>query len=214
MTDTTPTAQPANDGTGSEEGGLDGVSQSYKRFGLHRQPDNSIVYREHAPGVAKASLIGEFNQWDVEANPMTRDEFGTWTCVVPPNADGTPAIPHNSKVKIAMVTPTGERIDRLPAWIQRVVQDLSVSPVYDAVYWDPPEQYAWKHKAPSYSEAGLKIYEAHVGISSPEGKIGTYDEFRVNILPRIAALGYNAVQLMAIMEHAYYASFGYQVTSP
>jgi 1,4-alpha-glucan branching enzyme len=52
-----------------------------------------------------------------------------------------------------------------------------------------------------------------VGISSPEGKIGTYDEFRVNILPRIASLGYNAVQLMAIMEHAYYASFGYQVTS-
>ena len=52
-----------------------------------------------------------------------------------------------------------------------------------------------------------------MGISSPDGRVGTYDEFRVNILPRIAALGYNAVQLMAIMEHAYYASFGYQVTS-
>ncbi|KAI8057208.1 glycoside hydrolase superfamily [Syncephalis plumigaleata] len=243
MTDTKQATQPATDGTGvisldpwlgpfasalrdrygifknwiarfeSEEGGLNEVSQSYKRFGLHRQSDNSIAYREHAPGATKASLIGEFNNWNVEANPMTRDEFGTWTCVVPPNEDGTPAIPHNSKVKISMVTPNGERIDRLPAWIQRVVQDLSVSPLYDAVYWDPPKDYVWKHKAPVHPEAGLKIYEAHVGISSPDGKIGTYDEFRINILPRIASLGYNAVQLMAIMEHAYYASFGYQVTS-
>ncbi|KAI9591608.1 glycoside hydrolase superfamily [Syncephalis fuscata] len=197
----------------NEKGGLDGISQSYKEFGLHRQPDNSIVYREHAPGVVKASLIGDFNNWDVEANPMTKNEYGTWKCVVPANKNGKPAIEHNSKVKISMVTPTGERIDRLPAWIHRVVQDLSVSSVYDAVYWDPPKDYVWQHKAPKNIKGGLKIYEAHVGISSPDGRVGTYDEFRINILPRIAALGYNAVQLMAIMEHAYYASFGYQVTS-
>jgi 1,4-alpha-glucan branching enzyme len=60
-----------------------------------------------------------------------------------------------------MTTPNGERIDRLPAWIRRVVQDLSVSPVYDAIYWDPPKDYVWKHKAPTHPEAGLKIYEAH-----------------------------------------------------
>jgi 1,4-alpha-glucan branching enzyme len=114
-----------------------------------------------------------------------------------------------------MVTPSGERIDRLPAWIRRVTQDLSKSSLYDAVYWDPPQPYVWKHKSPpkTSDQGGLRIYEAHVGISSPEGRVCTYDEFRTNVLPRIAALGYNAIQLMAIMEHAYYASFGYQVTS-
>jgi 1,4-alpha-glucan branching enzyme len=52
-----------------------------------------------------------------------------------------------------------------------------------------------------------------VGISTAECRVGTYPEFTKNVLPRIKKLGYNVVQLMALVEHAYYASFGYQVTS-
>lgn len=59
----------------------------------------------------------------------------------------------------------------------------------------------------------MRIYECHVGIATSELKVGSYDNFTDNILPRIVKQGYNAIQLMAIMEHAYYASFGYQVTS-
>ena len=59
----------------------------------------------------------------------------------------------------------------------------------------------------------MKIYEAHVGISTPEPKVGSYKEFEQNLLPRIKELGYNCIQMMAVMEHAYYASFGYQVNS-
>ena len=58
-----------------------------------------------------------------------------------------------------------------------------------------------------------RIYECHVGISSWEGKVNTYKDFTATVLPRIVSLGYNTIQLMAIMEHAYYGSFGYQVTS-
>lgn len=113
-----------------------------------------------------------------------------------------------------MVLPSGERIYRIPAWIKRVVQDLSVSPDYDAVFWNPPasEQYTFKQSRPKKPES-LRIYEAHVGISSPETRVATYKEFTKNMLPRIKYLGYNAIQLMAIMEHAYYASFGYQVNN-
>jgi 1,4-alpha-glucan branching enzyme len=57
------------------------------------------------------------------------------------------------------------------------------------------------------------VYEAHVGISSPELRVSTFKEFTKNMLPRIKHLGYNVIQLMAIMEHAYYASFGYQINS-
>lgn len=111
-----------------------------------------------------------------------------------------------------MITPSGESIDRLPAWIKYVVQDLTVSPVYDAVFWNPPaeERYRFQHPRPKKPQS-LRIYEAHVGISSSETRIATYKEFTMNMLPRIKYLGYNAIQLMAIMEHAYYASFGYQV---
>lgn len=114
-----------------------------------------------------------------------------------------------------MVIPTsGQRIERIPAWITRVTQDLAVSPVYDGVFWNPSanERYVFKHRRPPKPKSA-RIYEAHVGISSPELKVATYREFTKNVLPRIHHLGYNVIQLMAIMEHAYYASFGYQVNS-
>lgn len=113
-----------------------------------------------------------------------------------------------------MKTPQGEQIDRIPVWIKRVTQDLSVSPVYDGVFWNPSqeERYQFKHSRPPKPES-LRIYEAHVGISSPDTKVSTYKNFTSTMLPRIKYLGYNAIQLMAIMEHAYYASFGYQVNS-
>lgn len=113
-----------------------------------------------------------------------------------------------------MTTPSGERIWRIPTWIKRAVQDLSVSPTYEGQFWNPPaaERYTFKHSRPKKPES-LRIYEAHVGISSPELRVSTYKEFTANMLPRIKGLGYNAIQLMAVMEHAYYASFGYQVNN-
>jgi len=105
-----------------------------------------------------------------------------------------------------MVLPSGERIERIPAWIKRVTQDLSQSPVYDARFWNPPDEtkYVFKHPRPPKPKAAI-IYEAHVGISTTEGRVGTYKEFTQNVLRRIKILGYNTIQLMAIMEHAYYA---------
>lgn len=105
-----------------------------------------------------------------------------------------------------MVLPSGTRIERLPAWIRRVTQDLNVSPVYDARFWNPPasDRYTFKNARPNKAD-NVRIYEAHVGISTSEGRVGTYKEFTKNILPRIQNLGYNVIQLMAVMEHAYYA---------
>lgn len=198
-----------------DETSLDQFTRSFEKFGLIKLSDNTIEYREYAPNAKDVYLIGEFNGWKIGANPLKKeDDFGHWVCRIPPLKNGDPAIPHNSKIKVSMVTPNGERIDRIPAWIRRVTQDLSVSPVYDAIFWNPQVSYQWKHPNKSLpNNQGLKIYEAHVGISSSEPRVATYEEFRVNVLPRIKALGYNAIQLMAVMEHAYYASFGYQVTN-
>lgn len=55
---------------------------------------------------------------------------------------------------------TGERIYRLPAWIKRVVQDLSVSPTYDAVFWNPDETYEFRYPRPPRPES-IRVYEAH-----------------------------------------------------
>lgn len=103
-----------------------------------------------------------------------------------------------------MILPDGSRIERIPAWIKRVTQDLSVSPIYDARFWNPSQKYVFKNARPP-KPSNLRIYEAHVGISTAEQRVGTYKEFTQNVLPRIKNLGYNVIQLMAVMEHAYYA---------
>lgn len=53
-----------------------------------------------------------------------------------------------------------DRIDRLPAWITRVTQDLTVSPVYDAIFWNPPQKYTFKNPRPK-RPSGIRVYEAH-----------------------------------------------------
>ncbi|KAJ2514792.1 alpha-1,4-glucan branching enzyme [Coemansia sp. RSA 1939] len=193
------------------EGGIDKFSQGYKEFGLHVTAEG-VRYREWAPGAREASLVGDFNGWDVNANPMERNEYGVWETVVANTASGEVAIAHGSRIKVTFVSGNGERIYRLPAWSTYVVQDLSKSPIYEAVFYNPPNKYQFKHKKQE-PDTDLRIYEAHVGISSPEARVATYKEFTRDMLPMIKDLGYNAVQLMAVMEHAYYASFGYQVTS-
>lgn len=182
-------------------------------MGITVADNGDITYREWAPNATSAQLIGDFNGWNRESYWMQRDEYGVWSIHLPAK-DGQPQIPHNTKVKISMILPSGERIERLPAWITRVTQNLSVSPIYDGVFWNPPksERYVFKHPRPPKPQSA-RIYEAHVGISSPDAKVATYKEFTQNTLPRIKYLGYNVIQLMAVMEHAYYASFGYQINS-
>ncbi|KAI1495847.1 glycoside hydrolase superfamily [Biscogniauxia marginata] len=195
------------------EGGIEKFSRGTELFGLNVDKDNNILYREWAPNATEAFLIGDFNGWNRGSHPMKKNPFGVWEIVIPA-VNGQPAIPHKSKIKISMTKPGGERIDRLPAWIKYVTQDLSVSPAYDARFWNPPasEKYTFKHSRPQ-QPLSARVYEAHVGISSPEQRVTTYKEFTKNMLPRIKHLGYNVIQLMAIMEHAYYASFGYQVNN-
>ena len=131
---------------------------------------------------------------------------------MPDAEDGTPAIAHNSRVKVCIKTKDGQWHDRIPPWLNYVRQEPG-NPTYDGVFWNPPEPYKLKHLRPKPKRGGLRIYEAHVGMATENPDIGTYRNFREKTLPYIVDLGYNAIQLMAIMEHAYYASFGYQVTN-
>lgn len=195
------------------------LADSYKLYGLHADPKlKCITYKEWAPNALDASLVGDFNNWNVSSHPMTRDLFGNFTITLQPVKDSNNklcfAIPHDSKIKIVLTLPkTHEKVYRLPAWITRATPNPD-APVYDARFWNPESPYEFKNSRPFCTDdSDLRIYECHVGISTPEPKIGSYKEFTANVLPRIKDLNYNCIQLMAVMEHAYYASFGYQVTN-
>ena len=154
--------------------------------------------------------MGDFNGWK-RTHALTKLEFGMWSLSLP-HSSGKPVIPHGSIVKILFVLEDNSELYRMSPYIRYATQDLSKKVEYEPIFWNPVKPYVFKHKSPP-KPTRPRIYEAHVGISSSEGKVCTYNEFTTNILPRIKDLGYNTIQLMAIQEHAYYASFGYQVTS-
>jgi 1,4-alpha-glucan branching enzyme len=192
----------------SQGGLLGSISQGHKYFGLNRS-GGDFTYREWAPGANYVSLIGDFNGWDRGKNPARKDEFGVWHVMLPQaQAQG---LVHESRYKVHVAGANGG-MDRIPAYAKRVLQEEDQS--FAARLWMPTQGHIFQNPRPKIANGeGIRIYEAHIGMAQEEGKVGSYDEFRVNILPRIANLGYNALQLMGIQEHPYYGSFGYHVSS-
>lgn len=175
-------------------------------YGLHRDADGSWVFREWAPNASRIYLIGEFNNWRRTAayslNPIGG---GNWEIRLP-----AMFLHHQELYKLFIEWPGGGG-ERLPSYVRRVVQD-PVTKVFCAQVWEPDEQYQWKNGRPGARPHPL-IYECHIGMSSEEEKVAIFEEFRVNVLPHIEALGYDTIQIMALQEHPYYGSFGYQVSN-
>ena len=190
-------------------GTLEEGARGYARMGFNRDPQTrEWIYREWAPGARELYLIGDFNNWDRSATPLSPDKEGTWQVRLPAEA-----LQHGQRVKVHVVGADRERRDRIPAWIRFTEQNPETYD-YTGLIWEPAEPYEWKHTR--WNPARIKtplIYEAHVGMAGEEERIHSYREFADNILPRIAEAGYNIVQLMAIQEHPYYGSFGYHVSS-
>ena len=182
------------------DGSLVDFANGYKYFGF-QQESKHWTFREWAPNAKRAWLVGDFNNW--ENNFELKQAYGgTWEISIPG------MLPVGSKVKIKLLLPSGETVYRVPSYIMFAVPNERHE--LDGVIVQP--KYDWKNKAPQLKEAPL-IYEAHIGISTEEYKINSYKEFTRDVLPRIKKAGYNTIQLMAIMEHPLYASFGYQVSN-
>lgn len=179
-------------------------SYAHKYFGFHKAGDE-IIYREWAPFADELYLIGEFNNWNRKTHKMKKLDKGVFEIKL------KDVLKHKMRVKVHVKSKTGEK-DRIPLFIKRTVQNKKDNS-FDGQIWMPDNEYIWEHDFKRNEKEPLLIYEAHIGMSSEEEKISTYIEFADDILPRIKELGYNTIQLMAIMEHPYYASFGYQVTN-
>ena len=120
------------------EGGLEKFTRSYRQYGIHVLPDNSIKCLEWAPGAEALFLRGDFNGWNQSSHPFKRQAHGKWELVMPAAADGTCAIPHESKVKLLVKSKDGQLLDRICPWATYVVQPQD-SVVYDHVFWNPPQ---------------------------------------------------------------------------
>lgn len=183
---------------------LSDFANGHHYFGFHRVKDG-WYYREWAPAAQEVYLTGDFNGWDRRANPLKKLENGVFELFLP----GKNALYEGCTV-MTVVIHNGQELERIPLYATRVVQDPQTH-AWNAVI-HIPKKFKWTDSE-FKPKKNLYIYECHIGMAQEEGKVGSYEEFRQNILPRVKKLGYNTIQIMAIMEHPYYASFGYQVTN-
>ena len=183
-------------------------ANAHHYYGLHRDA-RGWVFREWAPHATSMWLVGDFNGWRIDPAFEVFRVPGTdvWERRIPARR-----IRHGDKYHLEMRWEGGHG-ERIPAYARYVTQDPETN-LFSASVWSPRKPYVWRHKKPSARRrAPLLIYEAHVGMAGEEPRVHTYAEFRDKVLPRIKKAGYNAVQLMAVMEHPYYGSFGYHVSS-
>lgn len=179
------------------------AANNHLYYGMHEEC-GSRVFREWAPNASKIYLIGDFNNWKrSEAYALKPVGSGNWEIRLPELflRDG-------DRYKLWIEWPGGGG-ERIPAYATRVVQD-PVTKVFAAEVRSY-RPYAWKNASPKISEPF--IYECHIGMSSEEEKVAGFEDFRRTVLPRVGRLGYNVLQIMALQEHPYYGSFGYQVSS-
>ena len=178
---------------------------SYLYYGLHRT-NEGWVFREWAPNATAIYLLGEFNDWRKHPDyVLTKVGDGNWEIKLPLGA-----LVHEMLYRL-LVEWNGGSGERLPSHVRRVIQDVYTK-IYSAQVWDPLNPYQMRHERPKRTDYPL-IYEAHIGMSTEHRRVSTFTEFRLFVLPRIVDLGYNTIQLMAVQEHPYYGSFGYQVAN-
>ena len=180
-------------------------ANAHNYFGIHHL-DGAWVYREWAPSAHQLYLTGEFNDWNFTSHPLKRLDNGIWELYL----EGDNALWDGCKVK-TVVDANLQRTDHIPLYARRVVQEEG-KVTWCAEVVDDRKRFDWTDQDFKPAQS-LYIYEAHVGMAQEEGKVGSYREFAQYVLPCIKKAGYNAVQLMAIMEHPYYGSFGYQVAN-
>ena len=187
-----------------ESGRLSDFANGHEYFGFHKT-ENGWYYREWAPAADAVYITGDFNGWDWTSHRLSLVDNGVFEIFLP----GADSLWNGCHVK-TVVHHNGEVLQRIPLYIRRVEQDPTTY-IWCGVIVDEPE-YEWKKR--SFKPAKTPyIYECHIGMAQEKEGMGTYAEFTDNVLPRIAKLGYNTIQIMAIMEHPYYGSFGYQVSS-
>ncbi len=185
---------------------LSDFASGYLYFGLHKVK-RSWYFREWAPNATAIYVIGTFNNWQKDENyRLERLDNGIWE-----GRFQEKAMRHGDLFKL-LVEWNGGCGERIPAWARRVVQDENTK-IFSAQVWAPEHEYKFRVKHFKPQTQPLMIYECHIGMATNQEKVGTYNEFRENVLPRIIKDGYNCIQIMAVQEHPYYGSFGYHVSS-
>lgn len=191
---------------------------AYEVFGAHFENENSINgvrFTVWAPEAVAVSVIGEFNDWDGQANVMHRDlrDGSVWSVFVA-------GVQEMAMYKYRIQTKDGRIVERAdPYSFFSELRPGTASKVYDIEHFgwtDGP----WMQQRTRNFDRPLNIYEAHMGswklkkepTEDKDGEFYSYEEMIDEIIPYVKKMGYTHLELMPLQEHPFDGSWGYQVT--
>ncbi len=188
----------------------------YKKMGAHLVSDGKkkgVYFAVWAPHAEAVSVVGDFNGWEIEANPMEREEpLGIYTCFIP-------GLEENTLYKYCIKTYTGEHIFKADPFANYAeLRPGTASRVTDIEHlkWTDT-QWMEKRKTWKHEQEPMSIYEVHIGSwkrhpgREDEG-FYSYREFAKEIVKYVKDMGYTHIEIIGIAEHPFDGSWGYQVT--
>ena len=187
---------------------------AWRTFGAHPAADNSgqagYIFRLWAPNALSVGLVGDFNDWDSTAHPMTAIKPGIWERFVP-------GLSTFDRYRFAVETPEGEIVEKAdPFAFHADLRPDTASRLYEVVgghSWGDRDwmDYRGRH---DLSAGPMNIYECHLGSwrRTGQGEFLTYRVIASYLVPYAKEMGYTHVEFLPVTEHPLDASWGYQCT--
>ncbi len=185
----------------------------FEKLGAHLVDfDNQagVLFAVWAPNATEVSVIGDFNHWNSSEHPLNPrvDSTGIWEGFIPNLQKGT-------HYKFSIKTKDGRRVEKGDPF----AKFWEVPPRTASIVWD--EEYSWKDKkwmknrAPKNAHtAPFSVYEVHLGSwkKKPNNDSLSYIEMADELVEYVKNMGFTHIEMMPVMEHPYYPSWGYQIT--
>ena len=186
----------------------------FEHLGAHAMEVGGVAgtyFATWAPSATDVEVVGDFNGWDGHRHPLARrDGSGIWEGFVPDLGDG-------ERYKFRLTTPGGDVLDKADPYARR----SELAPRTASIIHTP--RHVWgdgdwmASRAARHSpSAPIAVYEVHLGSwrRDPDdpGRFLTYRELAPMLVEYVGALGFTHVELMPVMEHPYYESWGYQLS--
>jgi 1,4-alpha-glucan branching enzyme len=184
-----------------------------ERLGSHRMPDGDGYYfAVWAPNATAVTVIGDFNGWNgASASLSSRDTSGIWEGVVPEATRG-------QVYKFQITTRDGRVLEKADPYAVRT----EAPPATGSVLWDlgfewDDDDWMANRGARNALDAPMSVYEVHLGSwrrdAAEPGRMLSYGEVAPLLVEHVLASGFTHVEFLPVMEHPFYGSWGYQVTS-
>jgi len=185
--------------------------RAFDYMGAHpfvQDGEQGYLFRVYAPEAKKVSVMGEFNDWNRDADYMTRDEQGIWEKFIP-------NIPEYAAYKYSVWAKSGDVFDKSdPYGFHFETRPGNATKAYDldGYEWGDASWLDWRKKHLPYSNP-VNIYECHLGSwkMHEDGNFYSYRQLADELVPYVKEMGYTHIEFMPLTEYPFDGSWGYQV---